>query len=397
MRILRLLLAGLVIITAGFVIAGEHLSGTSADAVINARLTTVRAPTAGRLTLEHRLLGSSVTEGEQLGSINDPLVDNIHLYELIRQKAFAKAEVERLTNMIAAIEQSVSDLKAKSERYQRQRILQLEAELRALTFEIGAAEARGDEAEAAFKRSKQLTDRGLEPSASFERIRATQRVAAQDLEGARQRAAVVEIELQAARNGTFLGDGYNDAPYSEQRISELTLDQSEKQALLTAEKAKAEALDNRINVERLRVNRMTSSKLISNVNGTIWEVLAANGETVERGEPLMRLVNCSSAIVTLSVAESVYNRLKIGDLAKFRVSNDQKVLDGTITRLAGSGAETIYRNLAVAPSERHLQRFDVTLLVPTIREDPALACAIGRTGRVFFEARPLDFLRNLWL
>jgi multidrug resistance efflux pump len=397
MRILRLLLAGLVIVTAGFVIVGEHLSGTSADAVINARLTTVRAPTAGRLKLEHRLLGSSVAEGEQLGSINNPLVDNIHLYELLRERAFVKAEVDRLSNMIAAIEQSISDLQMRSERYQRQRILQLEAELRALTFEIGAAEARGDEAEAAFQRSKQLTDRGLEPSASFERIRATQRVAAQDLESARQRAEVVKIELQAARNGTFLGDGYNDAPYSEQRISELKLEQSEKQALLTAEKAKAEALDNRINVERLRVNRMMSSKLISNVNGTIWEVLAANGETVERGEPLMRLVNCSSAIVTLSVAESVYNRLKIGDLAKFRVSNDQKVLDGTITRLAGSGAETIYRNLAVAPSARHLQRFDVTLIVPTIREDPALACAIGRTGRVFFEARPLDFLRNFWL
>ena len=397
MRILRLLLAGLVIVTAGFVIAGEHLSGTSADAVINARLTTVRAPTAGRLTLEHRLLGSSVTEGEQLGSINDPLVDNVHLNELIREKAFVAAEIDRLTNMIAAIEQSISDLQARSERYQRQRIQQLEAELRALTFEIGAAEARGDEAEAAYQRSKKLTDRGLEPSASFERIRATQRVAAQDLESARQRAAIVEIELQAARSGTFLGDGYNDAPYSEQRISELTLDQSEKQALLNAQKAKAVALDNRINVERLRVNRLRSSKLISNVNGTIWEVLAANGETVGRGEPLMRLVNCSSTIVTLSVAESVYNRLKIGDLAKFRVNNDQKVLEGTITRLAGSGAETIYRNLAVAPSERHLQRFDVTLVAPTIREDPALACAIGRTGRVFFEARPLDFLRNLWL
>lgn len=167
--------------------------------------------------------------------------------------------------------------------------------------------------------------------------------------------------------------------------------------MLNAEKEKAKALDNRINVERLRVNRLASSKLISNVDGTVWEVLTANGETVERGEPLMRLVNCTSTIITLSVAESVYNRLKIGDLAKFRVSNDQKVLEGTITRLAGSGAETIYRNLAVAPSERHLQRFDVTLVVPAIREDPALACAIGRTGRVFFEARPLDFLRNLWL
>jgi len=397
MRILRLLLAGLVIVAAGFVIVGEQLSGASADAVINARLSTVRAPTAGRLTLQHRLLGSSVAEGEQLGSIDDPLVDNIHLNDMIREKAFTTAEIERLSSVIAALEQAINDLKARSIRYQEQRILQLEAELRALTSEIGAAEARGDEAQAAFQRSKQLTDRGLETSSSFERIRATQRVATQDLESARQRAAVVEIELQAARNGTFLGDGYNDAPYSEQRISELTLDLSENQALLNAEKAKAKALDNRITVERLRVNRLTSSKLVSNVNGTVWEVLTANGESVERGEPLMRLVNCTSTIVTLSVAESVYNRLKIGNLAKFRVSNDNKVLAGTITRLAGSGAETIYRNLAVAPSERHLQRFDVTLVVPAIRNDPELACAIGRTGRVFFEARPLDFLRNFWL
>ena len=397
MRILRLLLAGLVIVAAGFVIVGEQLSGASADAVINARLSTVRAPTAGRLTLQHRLLGSSVAEGEQLGSIDDPLVDNIHLNDMIREKAFTTAEIERLSSVIAALEQAINDLKARSIRYQEQRILQLEAELRALTSEIGAAEARGDEAQAAFQRSKQLTDRGLETSSSFERIRATQRVATQDLESARQRAAVVEIELRAARNGTFLGDGYNDAPYSEQRISELTLDLSENQALLNAEKAKAKALDNRITIERLRVNRLTSSKLVSNVNGTVWEVLTANGESVERGEPLMRLVTCTSTIVTLSVAESVYNRLKIGNLAKFRVSNDNKVLAGTITRLAGSGAETIYRNLAVAPSERHLQRFDVTLVVPAIRNDPEQSCAIGRTGRVFFEARPLDFLRNFWL
>jgi multidrug resistance efflux pump len=395
MRILRLLLAGLVIAAAVFVIAGEQLSGTSADAVINARLTTVRAPTAGLLSLPHRLLGSAVDKGERLGSIDDPLVDNIHLNDMFREKATVSAEIVRLTDVVAALESSVADLKARSQRYQKQRVRQLEAELRALNSEIGAAEARGDEARAAFKRSKQLTDRGLEASASFERIRAAQRVAEQELENARQRAAVIGIELQAAQNGTFLGDGYNDAPYSEQRISELQLELSGNRALLEAEKAKAAALDTRINIERVRVNRLSSSILISNVDGSVWDVLTADGETVMRGEPLMRLVNCNSAIVTLSVAESVYNRLKIGDLAKFRVNSGDRTFDGTITRLAGSGAETIYRYLAVAPSERHLQRFDVTLVVPALRDDPALSCAIGRTGRVFFEARPLDFLRNL--
>ncbi|MDN3718925.1 HlyD family efflux transporter periplasmic adaptor subunit [Roseibium salinum] len=221
-------------------------------------------------------------------------------------------------------------------------------------------------------------------------------MAEEEVETARQQAAVVEIELQAANSGMFLGDGYNDAPYSEQRILELSLRLSEYKAMLAAEQSRGEALDRRINVERLRVNRLSSSALTSNVNGSVWEVLTADGETVQRGEALMRLVNCSATIVTLSVAESVYNRLKSGDRAKFRLNQGGQVFDGTITRLAGSGAETIYRNLAVAPSERHLQRFDVALLVPELANDPALSCAIGRTGRVFFEARPLDFLRGLW-
>jgi hypothetical protein len=50
----------------------------------------------------------------------------------------------------------------------------------------------------------------------------------------------------------------------------------------------------------------------------------------------------------------------------------------------------------VAPSARHLERFDVAVAVPGLQEDPELACAIGRTGRVFFDARPLDWLRGLF-
>jgi hypothetical protein len=71
-------------------------------------------------------------------------------------------------------------------------------------------------------------------------------------------------------------------------------------------------------------------------------------------------------------------------------------LAGVVTRVAGSGASTVYKNLAIAPSERHLERFDVTLEVQALKQDPSLGCLIGRTGRVFFEERPLDWLRRIW-
>jgi hypothetical protein len=117
---------------------------------------------------------------------------------------------------------------------------------------------------------------------------------------------------------------------------------------------------------------------------------------VQRGDPLLRLIDCSATLVTLSVTERVYNGLTIGQNAKFRLGGTSDVFDATISRLAGSGAATVYRNLAVAPSQRHLERYDVTLIVPGLREMGTEGCLIGRTGRAFFDTRPLDGLRNLF-
>ena len=100
-------------------------------------------------------------------------------------------------------------------------------------------------------------------------------------------------------------------------------------------------------------------------------------------------------MVTLSVTESVFNGLTIGGSAKFRLGGASDIYDATIGRLAGSGAETIYRDMAVAPSQRHLERFDVTLIVPALRDAGPEGCLIGRTGRAFFDTRPQDWLRSL--
>ena len=97
-------------------------------------------------------------------------------------------------------------------------------------------------------------------------------------------------------------------------------------------------------------------------------------------------------MVTAAVTERVYNSLAVGDAARFRLGGSSAVFEATVARLAGSGAQTIYRNLAVAPSQRHLERFDVALIVP---QPGVEGCMIGRTGRTFFDGRPLDGLRRL--
>lgn len=394
MRIVRILLGLVILLGAGFIIVGEQLSGASADAVINARLTTLSAPIAGEIAMPDRALGTLVEAGEQIARISDPLVDDIRLEDLQLERRTAQAQRARLSDEISALSQSLETLSTRANEYGKQRVRQLEAEIAASESTAAAAEARLEEAQGKLRRAQQLSERGVSTAAAFDEATADERVAQRMLEQSRSQKRVLEIQLEAAKAGIFLGDSYNDAPYSEQRAEELHLRQSELQAELESVSQHIAALGERIDAERRRVNRLGEAVVVSNVEGRLWELLAADGERMQRGEDIARLVDCSSALVTLSVAESVYNRLQIGDTADFRINGETDVFQGTVSRLAGSGAATIYANLAVAPSQKHLERYDVALLVPAMRADPVLGCAVGRTGRAFFQRRPLDRLRT---
>jgi hypothetical protein len=88
--------------------------------------------------------------------------------------------------------------------------------------------------------------------------------------------------------------------------------------------------------------------------------------------------------------------LSVGDPAQFRLRGAARTYEGMVSRLAGSGAKSVYESLAIAPSDEHLKRFDVTLVFPELNTDPELGCVVGRTGRVTFMAGPLQFWRD-WL
>lgn len=391
------IVAGLVIVfLALFVVIREQTAGVSANAFINARVTTNRAPIAGTVELVPRPLGARISQGETLGTIADPLVDNVRLADLQQQRAATKAELDRLTQNAATLAGSIESLATRAENYKRERIEQLQLQIEGAEASAKAAEARLRFARVGLERSSRLSDQGLRTGEALDQSRSLAEVAELDLQSAQESVRIAQINLAAAERGIFLGDGYNDAPYSEQRISELEVSRAELNAGATAQETVLQALEARIRAEQVRVNRLSSAALAANVSGLIWDYLAISGETVQRGQDLLRLVDCQSTIVTLSVTERIYNQITLGSAAQFRMNGDDRLLPGVVTRVAGSGASIVYQNLAIAPSQRHLERFDVTLDVPALRQQPELRCLIGRTGRVFFEERPLDWLRRMW-
>ena len=387
MRFTRILVGVAVLVVAVWILVGEQLAGVSADAVINARLTSVRAPVAGDVTLAPLSLGARVRIGDSLGAVEDARADALRLADLEMEAKLEAAAAAREASMIVSLQDQITALEARTLAYRAAREEELSTRLeraraRLTLLEADPAAETGDVAATVAQGQTENTGDPLFPGIA--------------LDYARERVAALEIELEALQSGIQLGDGYNDAPWSEQWSADLEARLAEHQSVKTEVDARLAAVTARLDTERLRVNRLTGAPLRAAVNGLLWEMRTETGENVQRGDELLKLVNCDSALVTLSVTENIYNGLSVGDPATFRPQGQSQTFEGTVVRLAGSGAETVYRNLAVAPSARHLERFDVAVAVPGLKEDPELACAIGRTGRVFFDARPLDWLRGLF-
>lgn len=301
MRFGRLFFGLAVILFTVWIIIGEQITGVSSDAVVNARLLTIRAPIAGRLEIHDRYLGTFIGAGEDLATLDDEWVNITRLNDLRMERAFAASEVERLVAF--------------------------------------AAEPPTTKSMESYANPEVLTNR-------------------------------------SPRTDTQVG-------------------RSELAVYLNEARQRLAAIDVRIADENVQIARLANARLINPSDAVMWEFLADNGEVVQRGQDIIKLMLCGTELVTLSVPANVYNRLSIGQVAKFRLNNNSKVYDGYITRLAGSGASTIYRNLAVAPSNKHVERYDIMLLVTELRDDPKLRCSVGQTGRVFFETRPLDWVRDL--
>lgn len=363
MRFSRLVIGVLVICAAIWVIVNEQLAGASADAVLNAQVISVTTPIAGVVKDFDRGLGAAISPGDPLGAVVDERVDSVRLDDLSLQRDLVNIQLERLRGQLQALQPAGAMLNSRTADYSLY-------SMQALQVSLAEAEER-----------LRILDL---PEGEPDLIQMSR---------AREEVGRLRAMVAAAEKGVFIAGGYNDAPFSEQR----SLDQAAELARLTAEieatTAELTAIDRRIDQERIRVGRAATAAITSPVEGIIWERLATSGVHVQRGDAVLHVADCESAFVTLSVTQSVYNRLTPGTPATFRFDGSGEILTGTVARLAGTSASSFYGSLAVAPSQRHLERADVLLTLPDLRSHPDLKCAIGRTGRAFFEVRPLDWLR----
>jgi biotin carboxyl carrier protein len=381
-RVFKTLAGLLVLIGVGWMPIRTLLETTSTEAIINARLVTLRAPIEGEVgSIAGSLsVGVELQPGAPLLRLLNPRADRGRLDDLRRLMDRLGGEKEALVIRRDELVRLHGDLAGQTAIFQEGRTRQLQAHALELNSEIAAAAANREEAERVVARYAPLAQTGTVTKAALEKAQRDVAVTAATHDALLHRLAAAKIELSALQQGIFIGDSYNDRPRSSQRADEIGEKLSEVNAQIREHEARLAGLRQELKSEADRFAALASAEISAPVRGSVWEVLTSPGETVVRGQELVRMLDCAGVVVTATVGETAYNRLHMGGQARFRFRGGSTDYQGHIIGL--TGVATAPANLAIQPAALAKEPYRVTVALPGL-VTPGL-CDVGRTGRVTF-------------
>lgn len=381
--VIKSALAIAIALMLGWVPTLRLLATTSAEAVVNARVITLRAPIEGDVTMAMAAtdIGSKFQSSQEILTIRNPRADYSHLDNLRRERDQLSTAIAALDAKKELLAANLTELSAQQENFRIGRVAQLEQRIRETDADIAATEAQHDTAAAALKRASALIKTDAVSQAFLDKALQDERVTKNTIQSLTERRKGTLVELDAAKKGIYIGDSYNDTPQSAQRKMEVALELADIRARLAGSKAEWSVLQSRIDAETRRNEELSSAVIRSTVNGRVWEILTAPGEHVNAGQDLVRMLDCGSAMVTASVSETAYQKLRIGQNATFRPRDGGKELSGRIVGLNGLAA--VSSNSAIQQSMLAREPYHVTLNFPGLAE--GAECQIGRAGLVQFD------------
>jgi biotin carboxyl carrier protein len=354
---------------------------SSVEAVVNARLVSLRAPIEGRLESADLapMIGTAAPRGRPMLRISNSRADRARLDDLQRLVDQAEAERPVIARRLTRLKELYEQISQQARAFQAGRIRELEARVMDLKAQVSASEASQSEAASTLARTQALATSGHQTGVAVERAERDAKVASQIQRSLIHRLFAVEVELEAARSGEYVGDSYNDRPSSLQHADDLSIRIAETESELNAHEQRLAKLRSARDAEASRYSEISSVVLSSPADALVWEVLVSPGEEVRKGQDLMRLLDCSGPIVSVTVRESVFNQLQIGDNAQFRFSGQSKKYNGTVIRMSGSAAPS--DNLAIQATGSASGGYRIAVSVPELA---AAQCSVGRSGTVVF-------------
>lgn len=380
---------------------------TSLDGTVNARFALVSAPIEGVVSDTPPKVGTALPENTDVFFIANDRISRTAEAQLDADLGAAKERLQALQAQAKDLSALKTDLVNRLKEYQQASIAGIQQEIIVRQQRIATAQANKTSAEADLIRKQTLGATGVVAGSSVEQARAASVSATSEQTIAKAELERFQRQLEALKRGTFVGEGRNDVPYSQQRTDEVTIQLANVDAQIRTEKARIQQLNRQLLLERARNDRLSFAAVQVPFRGVIWRNNVVAGSNVVVGNELMRLLDCRELFVDILVDEVDYDRIKPGDHADVRLLGTSNVIHGRVLSVRGSAAAVEEVVLAAVPpkSQGKNARIRVVLDPSDMQTDYANFCQVGRTVQVRFArtssleavAEPVvNWVKSLW-
>ncbi len=370
----------------------------SANAVVSARLVSIRAPIDGVVSTEIGEVGTKVSRGTTIATILDPWFDDQRLTDL--RAALRRLELQSRNAVedkaaLLAFQAKLEERVATHTHANAERLRGLVTEAERIS---AALEARQNQAQIDVDRQVPLQSSGVVSRAEAQKRLSTLAAARHDTAAQQGRLASLRAEAEAASAGVLSSHGGIDVSYSAQRIDQIAMEVVNLTRLVADLGAEAEATAARLADEERRVLRLREARLIAPVTGVVWRKGATAAERVAKGDMLVELVDCEAPFLLVAVPQDRFSDIEIGGMARYRLSGELVERKGEVRSILGQADDGRGVHDAARPLPEPIATIIVEVAMPAANFGDG-TCGVGRTARVLLPTSgggPLDWvLRRL--
>jgi hypothetical protein len=169
-----------VVIIAGVGPVQRLLEFSSVEAVVNARLVSLRAPIDGRIEDFAPTIGAAAPRGRMMLHISNSRADRTRLDDLQRMLEQVESERPAVAKRLARLKELYEQVSQQARAFQVGRIRELEERMMDLKAQLAGTEASESEAASALARTKSLAASGYQTPVAVERAERDAKVASEN-------------------------------------------------------------------------------------------------------------------------------------------------------------------------------------------------------------------------
>lgn len=400
-RYVRIAFAVLLLAIAAWTFSPYLAYRISSSAFINSEVVRIKAPIPGRLADNLPYTGEYISETSNLALIKAASSDRRQLVDLQAQKSaaseraqFDQKQLSELATADAALEKQLTDYKIGTAK-------RIELEIAEAKAEKSGCHAEEEQRRLIGQRLQGLVSAGGTSEFKLAEALAEQASTATKCAMLDPKLDRLNAELASVQTGTYIRDGTNDVPYSQQQRDRLFLRRQELEADNQQQTSKAAQLALAIEEEQRRLEYLSQYNLKLPADYVVWSVPASPGSAVIEGQTVLDLASCDHRFVAVELPEHEFEHIKAGDQAAVRLVGSEDWKYGQIRQVRGSAAREEGRLLAAqvpGPTPGNIT-VEVTLPPATDTSQSTSYCGIGRLAEVrFSRERPaiLDRISDLW-